>query len=141
MSPTPTATSDGMLYAAHGATPAYLCRNDHRPTATPERNRWSLPPQGEYGVFLDAEAKKWRDSRPQLWGLVLGLPEIGLEGRRLAKFPDVQNAADPWHGYPVSAQDPRREIEHRPEPALVDLWRKANLITDTQAARIKRGKV
>ena len=92
-------------------------------------------------MFCAAEANGWRDSRPQLWGLKPNLDEIGVDGRALAKFPDPTNLTDPWHGYPVSARDPKRQLEHTPERTLVDEWRDSGLISAVQAARMKRGKV
>ena len=64
-----------------------------------------------------------------------------MSRERIAKFPAVQNEGDAWHGYPVSALDPKREFEHRPEMDLVQRWLDVGLITDRQAARINRGKV
>lgn len=64
-----------------------------------------------------------------------------MGGERIAKFPAVQNDHDPWHGYPVSALDHKREFDHRPEPGLVARWVASGLITRTQGARINRGKV
>jgi len=133
-------TSDGLLFGPQGGRSAYLCRKDHRLTGG-SRNKWSCTHQEEYVVFCDAEVNAWIDSRPQLWGLLPGLPEIGTKRERIAKFPRPSNATDAWHGYPVSALDDKREFEHRPEPALVERWRLAGLIDDIQASRINRGKV
>jgi hypothetical protein len=95
----------------------------------------------EYSIFSDSVRSDWRDDRPQLWGLLRDLVVIGTARERLAKFPEPSNVVDPWHGYPVSALDPKREFEHRPHPSLVKRWRDAALINDAQAARINRGKV
>ena len=139
----PTMTPAGLLYPATNANSAYLSRNDHRSFASGNRNKWATTcnPPCEYGVFCQAETEVWRDGRPQLWGLLPGLRVIGSDGERMAKFPDPPNPHDAWHGYPVSAQDPRREFEHRPEFDLIDRWEAAGLIDGTQAARIRRGKV
>jgi hypothetical protein len=141
MSPHCLATPAGIRYPAQAGASAYLCRYDHRPNAAGWRNKWCGLPDEEYVVFVDAEINDWRDARPQLWGLVRGLTPIGTVGECIAKFPEVANSGDDWHGYPVSALDPRHELEHRPETDLVNRWRRADLITDRQASRIKRGKV
>jgi hypothetical protein len=137
------AVQAGVLFAATQHNSSYLSRYDHRHFANGTRNRWSAAcqPACEYEVFCDAETNNWRDTRPHLWGIRANLSELGCDGERVAKFPAVQNAHDPWHGYPVSALDERREFEHRPEPVLVNRWRHAGLISDSQASRIKRGKV
>jgi hypothetical protein len=70
-----------------------------------------------------------------------GLIVVGTDGQALAKFPDPPNASDAWHGYPISALDPKCDFAHRPEFELIDRWEAAGLIDDTQAARIRRGKV
>lgn len=139
----PTMTSSGLLFPSSGARSAYLSRTDHRHIARGSRNKWAVTcdPRCEYGIFCDSEDNGWRDSRPHLWGLRSGLIRIGQDGERLAKFPFPQNASDPWHGYPISALDPRREFEHRPEPGLVREWRMAGLIDEVDEARINRGKV
>ena len=143
MAPAPRMTPAGLLFPAYGSRSAYLSRKDHWRTAAGPRNKWaaSCPPPYEYAIFGDAEDNGWRDDRPHLWGLLAGLPQIGLSGERIAKFPGISNAADPWHGYPVSALDPRREFEHRPKPALVKRWVAAGLIDEYDGARINRGKV
>lgn len=92
-------------------------------------------------MFCEAETNGWRDARPQLWGIKQDLTVLGLEDRRLAKFPNPSNATDPWHGYPVSALDPKREFEHRPDSELVDRWIAHGLISPQQGSRIKRGKI
>lgn len=144
VSGSPLQTPAGLLFDADPPNSAYLSRTDHRSFADGGRNKWSTtcPPPEEYAVFCDAEVNVWRDSRPQLWGLKPNLPEIGLDGRSLAKFPDPTNpAVDPWHGYPVSARDHKRQLEHTPESSLVDRWLALGLISPVQAARIKRGKI
>jgi hypothetical protein len=99
------------------------------------------PPTHEYAIFGAAESKEWKDDRHHLWGFMPGLIMVGTQGERLAKFPAPQNAADPWHGYPVSALDHKREFDHRPCGALIDKWRDDGLITAVEAARIRRGKI
>lgn len=141
--PAPTATAAGLLFPATSDVPEYLSRTDHRNFAAGDRNKWakSCPPPDEYVVFADAHLAVWRDSRPQLWGIAHGLRVLGSNGEQLAKFPDPSNATDAWHGYPVSARDPRREWVHRPEPTLVQMWVDAGLIDQFDGSRIRRGKV
>lgn len=136
-------TSAGKLYPATDVNSAYISRKDHRPFATSNRNRWAtrVSPDSEYVIFCEAETNNWTDQRPHLWGVEQGLVELGTNGERIAKFPHRQNPQDAAHGYPVSALDPKREIEHRPQPPLVRRWREADLIDDVQAARINRGKI
>jgi hypothetical protein len=143
MAPTPRMISAGLLFPTDGSRSAYLSRKDHWHTAAGPRNKWasSCPPPCEYEIFCDAEDNNWRDDRPHLWGLLKGLPEIGTARERLAKFPALSNPSDSWHGYPVSALDPRREFEHRPRVALVSRWVAAGLIEPAEGARINRGKV
>jgi hypothetical protein len=92
-------------------------------------------------MFLQSDDNDWYDSRPHLWGLKTHLPAIGQDGERIALFRCPQNPGDSWHGYPVSAADKNRELAHRPETALVDRWLTAGMISDFEAARIKRGRV
>jgi hypothetical protein len=139
----PKMTSSGLYFPETTTRSAYLSLNKHRLAGGPG-NKWDgsrCPVACEYEIFCQSEDNSWRDSRPPLWGLRKGLPQIGTNRERLAKFPARQNQTDPWHGYPVSALDHRREIEHRPEPALVRRWREAGLIDDVGEARINRGKV
>jgi hypothetical protein len=138
----PKATPAGILFAASSTCPAYLSRNDHRHWSTDRRNKWAktCPPATEHAIFTDAYTNDWRDQRPHLWGLLEGLPAIGADGERLAKFPATRGNT-PWHGYPVSALDHNRQVEHTPQPALVRRWIDAGLVTEPQGARIRRGKV
>lgn len=143
MTDRPTPVPAGLLFPVSGSNSSYLSRDDHRSVADGLRNKWdkSCPPRREYDVFCQAEDNGWRDNRPQLWGLEVGLRQLGKSGERSAKFPDPSNATDWWHGYPVSARDPKRAIEHRPKPELVRRWTDLGLISEVQRARINRGKV
>ncbi len=140
---TTTTTSAGVRIGPTAAGNHYLARDDHQHFAHSARNRWNagcLPPE-QFKLLEAAESNGWSDSRAHLWAVASGLEEIGTDGERIAKFPERANLADDWHGYPVSALDPKREYEHRPEPDLVSLWFNSGLISETQRARIKRGKV
>lgn len=135
-----TPTAAGFRFTPQAGIPGYVCRNDHRPHAGPARNRWSISPDEEWSVFAEAHLRGV-SSRLPLWGLKPDLAVIGLEERRIAKFPHVSNPHDDWHGYPVSARDPKRELEHRPPTQVTKLWLDLCLITLTQKARIDRGKI
>jgi hypothetical protein len=143
VSPSTVATPAGVRIGPTAAGSHYLARNDHQHFAAPGRNRWGatcLPPD-QYALFESAEQGDWSDSRSHLWAVAPGLAVIGLEGQRVSKFPARANSTDDWHGYPVSALDPKREFEHRPEPKLVSRWFEAGLIDARQRALINRGKV
>jgi hypothetical protein len=121
----------------------YLSMDQHRDFAVATRNRWHrgcTRPQ-EFAIFGDADDNDWYDARPHLWGLLAGLAVLGCDGERIALFRAPVNDPDPWHGYPVSATDHRREFEHRPQPALVKRWVQAGLIDEFDAARINRGRI
>ena len=42
---------------------------------------------------------------------------LGINGEKLAKFPNDRNPNEPWHGYPVSTE----EAQNRPSTQLLDL--------------------
>lgn len=121
----------------------YLARDDHQHYSTPQRNRWNSQyrPADQFAVLDDAEHHSWRDSSQNLWGVSPGLPVLGTQGERIAKFPARSNLSDDWHGYPVSALDPGREFLHRPDPDIVTDWHSNGYIDERQRARIKRGKI
>ena len=121
----------------------YLARNDHQHYATPQRNRWNRQyrPPAQFVVLDDAERYSWMDSSQNLWGVSPGLPVLGTQDERIAKFPARSNPSDHWHGYPVSALDPGREFSHRPDPEIVSKWHSKGYIDERQRARIKRGKI
>ncbi len=139
-----TAGPSGVEFGPTGSGKRYLSRNDHRNfSKDPRRNKWAkaCKPTEEYSIFVQADASGWRDSRPHLWGVQSGLAVLGEDGEAIALFRDSNHPDLPWHGYPVSATDPKRELEHRPEPALVEIWLSSGVISAPQAARINRGKV
>lgn len=141
VSPSSRATPSGVLFNAVGVTPAYLSRTDHRSVARGSRNKWKIIARDEYDVFCASHTNSWLCSKEHNWGLRPGLAEIGTNGECIAKFPRPSNPADERHGYPVSAGDRRRELEHRPPVPVTADWRARGLITDSQKARIDRGKV
>jgi len=59
----------------------------------------------------------------------------------MAKFPHPANPTDDEHGYPVSALDSKRSIQHRPPSAVIDQWLSAGLVDADQAELVRRGKV
>jgi len=130
-----------------GPTPSgkmYLSRNDHRCFSTDSRRgHWAddFPPLDEFELFAQADAADWQDSRPHLWGIRRGLVALGKDNERIALFRCPSNAPHPWHGYPVTATAPGRELAHRPEPPLVRRWVESGLIDAFQAGRVNRGRV
>lgn len=143
MAPTATPTTSGVRVGPTSAGNHYLARDDHQHFAHSSRNRWNdqYLPLAQFELLEAAESNGWSDSRSHLWAVASDLAEIGVDGERIAKFPERANHADDWHGYPVSALDPKRVHEHRPEPELVSRWYDVGLITEVQRARIKRGKI
>lgn len=143
MSPTITTTASGIRVGPTSGGNHYLARDDHQHFAHSARNRWNdrCLPLKQFELLEAAESNGWTDSRSHLWAVGTDFQEIGTDGERIAKFPERANHADDWHGYPVSALDPKRAHEHRPEPELVSRWYESGLITQVQRARIKRGKI
>lgn len=139
--PNPQQVPAGIEFAATATTPAYIAMNQHRGGARRNRNRWSVPPPDEYGLFRTSHSRVWVCSNEHNWAVRSGLSVIGKNDERVAKFPKPQNTADPRHGYPVSARDPKRLWEHRPPPEVTSKWVAERLITDFQKNRIDRGKV
>lgn len=134
----------GLTFGPNGTGKTYLSRKDHWYTSSDRRrNKWakSCQPPDEYSLFCDADTHSWYGTGVHLWGLRKGLLKIGTTGERIALFRAPANATDPWHGYPVSARDPQRELEHRPDPELVQRWLEEYYIDSVDAARINRGKV
>ena len=137
------AIPSGVQFPATGGCDPYLSLTKHRPTSKGPGNKWaaSVLPRDEYSIFSRSFVNGWQDDSGHLWGVEQDLVAFGSNGECLAKFPRRSNVHDPWHGYPVSATDPKRSREHRPAPSLVRCWIDADVISKPQGARIRRGKV
>ena len=121
----------------------YLAINRHQYFAPSRKNRWSkqFNHRHQFNILDQAEHSRWLDTKENLWGIALGLLEIGVNQECIAKFPKRPNDNDDWHGYPVSALDRNRELEHLPSTELVSQWFDAGLIDEFQQGLINRGKV
>ena len=106
----------------------------------PARSKWSIAPVDEFAIFGLADAGDWYAVPGHYWG-VSG-PQantIGQAGERVCKFPFNQNAQLPWHGYPVSLQDDRRNDS--PPDILIYKWMILGVVSRTIGNKILRGRI
>lgn len=142
-----TRAGDGTVRVAEvgSAAPAYLSIAKHRHRSShPTANKWArwITPDKERRIYSVSRSKKWTDEDGHHWGVCENLPVLGLENRhRYAKFPQVTAIHACAHGYPVSALDRRREIEHKPPREIVCQWRDQGIISKREANLIMRGKI
>lgn len=138
-----TAVPSGIHFPALNSCDPYISLSKHRPSSGGRDNKWSssIKPSDEYLIFKRSFMSRWLDPTGHLWGLQNNLVTIGSNGERLAKFPRRANESDPWHGYPVSALDQNRRYQHCPPPALISEWIDRQIVSESQGARIRRGKV
>lgn len=137
--------SDGSFRLSEGASaPDYLAIAKHLYRSRSDANRWrkEVRPDDQRRVFSVSYQNAWREVEGDLWGACKDLPQLGAETRqRLARFPAPANKGGDEHGYPVSALDPKRSVQHRPPSAVIDAWRTAGVVSDEQAELLRRGKV
>lgn len=139
--PAHRATPAGIRFEAAGQTPAYISMHQHRQGGHQSRNRWSASPVEEYALFATSHTAQWTCQERHNWAVSHGLMPIGTNDECVAKFPRPSNSDDDRHGYPVSAQDHKRQWEHRPPPDLTSAWVASGLISELQKNRIDKGKV
>lgn len=66
------------------------------------KNKWCLKRNEQYEVFRLADEGMWNNTDPDgMYSIVdNGREVLGLNGERIAFFPQPPNANDVWHGYP-----------------------------------------
>lgn len=145
-----TVQPDGsVLVAEHKGGPAYLATPKHRAGAgasyTPgPPNKWlaTIKPDAQRRIFSVGHSKAYVDSNGTFWGACVGLPQLGLgKYQRYAKFLAPKNTGEPFHGYPVSATDPKRTIEHKPPAEILTAWTSSGVLPKRDALLILKGKL
>ncbi len=95
-----------------GPTPSgkyYQPKKDHnplgkgkRPSRNDKKTHWIKTESHQYCVFEEADSNGWE--LPQgILGMDISdkkLNVLGYDGEKVAFFPVVNNAGNPWHGYP-----------------------------------------
>ena len=134
-------------HLVEGITPGfirYISTKKHRHSTTNDHNKWRKGVNAVSQQKIAAIAVVGRFSAPDgsHWGACESLPTLGTEPRqRMAFFPPPKNPNDPEHGYPISALDPKRLVEHTPPIAVIDGWREAGIVSEIDAIRLSRGKI
>lgn len=107
----------------------------------PERNQWSIPPDGEYKIFVAADQGNWHAPPGHYWGVQsYHAPTLGTRGERICKFPMGSNSANvPWHGFPVSPIDDG--AGSAPPDSLVETWIQNRVVSKTIGRRIEKRKI
>ena len=122
----------------------YLSLAKHRHNAANDANKWGqhISADRERRIFSNSRVESWADDEGHYWGACDGLALLGVDPKhRYAKFPKTSNDTDDRHGYPVSARDRRREVEHTPPNSVVTQWEKMELISRREAIAIMRRKI
>jgi hypothetical protein len=100
----------------------------------------------EFSVFETADAFAILDRKGNMYGILSDengeLRDLGTWEEQLAKFPVTRSG--PWHGYPcwaINKAGPsnRRKQKMLPPRQVFDLLQQADLITEEQRDRLKRG--
>lgn len=125
----------------------YTSKYDHRKNAKPKKDRsgriaktkWKINEGQEFSVFKNAseEYTIWfSKSNDCLFSIIDDSATIlGQGGERIAKFPNVSSASEPWHGYPVNTE----EKQNRPSSSELDLLIEKKKISLSTRLRIERG--
>jgi hypothetical protein len=133
-----TRNSDG-TYGPTKRGDYYISKPDHRRTARYKegKTRWCIKEGEEFSVFSVANENYFFCNEAQaLFSIIDDCQEVlGQNGQRVAKFPDIQNANDPWHGYPVTT----KEKQNRPSSELLDKLQDEDLISLPSRLKIEKG--
>ncbi|AYL98723.1 hypothetical protein [Mucilaginibacter celer] len=101
----------------------YTSKQDHRRTAKykKQKTRWCIDEGEEYSVFKPAaeDYNCWFSQENNCIFSIIDSAKVtlGKNGEKLAKFPNERNNGEPWHGYPVSTDEP----QNRPSSEQLDL--------------------
>ena len=99
----------------------YRPKQDHGRKAkkSKHKTRWSIEEGYEFHVFKTSmEPFFFCEENDCLFSLVDdGKQKLGENGELVAKFPNVSNEDDEWHGYPVNC----KENQNTPSDDLLDL--------------------
>ena len=132
--------SDG-TYGPTSRGDYYISKPDHRRTASYKngKTRWRIEEGEEFSVFSIAnECCFYCNEANAFFSIINKCQEIlGMDGQRVAKFPAVLNASDPWHGYPVTTKEPH----NRPSSELLDRIQSHDLITLPSRIKIEKGLI
>jgi hypothetical protein len=132
-----TAIQAGIAFGPNNSGKRYVSVYAHRGNR-PQKSKWVVAPQQEYGLFCAADDGNWSDDNGNYWSLHdNGQAVLGMMGERLAKFPFTA-ADEPWHGYPVST---REGDENSPPDFLVERWIASAVVSKTFGRRIERRKI
>ena len=123
----------------------YFSKSDHRRSASFKKNktRWCIEEGQEYHIFKIANEPKpfWFCKENNcLFGFFFtgeSMLSLGQDGEILAKFPNINNITDPWHGYPVKTEEP----QNRPCSELLDYLFQENKINYSFRIKIERGTI
>jgi hypothetical protein len=135
-------TADGFIFGPNGSGKLYISVYYHRGSGSSHKGCWSddVPPPLEYEIFCKSDLGKWFDSDGHYWGVhQSGDTVLGTRGERLSKFPANRNAANPWHGYPVSPLI-RGDVDAPPDE-VVETWIQDGVVNRTFGRKIQRRKV
>jgi hypothetical protein len=134
--------SDG-LYGPSPKGDFYISKEDHRRTAKNKshKTKWDIEEGEEYSVFLEANIPEptWLcNENNALFSLIDDCKTIlGKNGERIAKFPNVKNNNEPWHGYPVLTE----EEQNRPSSELLDKISDTGLLSLNVRLKIEKGLI
>ena len=120
---------------------SYKVNSKHRQSKpTQNASIWTVSEWYELFVFTMAGVKEWKSPTSNiLWSLLKRnnkLEKLGIDTDGdlfFAKFKCDHN--NEWHGYPVAPRD--NDI---PPDAVLEAWRRENLIDKTDKRRIQGGK-
>jgi len=89
----------------------YISKPDHRKNSRSggQKTKWCIDEDQEFSVFKPAceDFNSWFCRKNNCIFAVVdnGQITLGKSGEKLAKFPNVSNGTDPWHGYPVLTEN------------------------------------
>jgi hypothetical protein len=104
-------------------------------TNSSQKTRWALKEGQQFEVFRVCDEPWWHSGGGLFSIMNGGSVVLGENGERLGRFPDPQNQADPWHGYPVFSAD------YLPDESLLDQWVATQVIPDHVRTKIERGRL
>jgi hypothetical protein len=120
----------------------YVSKADHRKTAKPKKGKtkWKILEGEEFSVFIGATESNQLGACKKnncVFGIVDKASVIlGINGERIAKFPNDRNDGEPWHGYPVLTE----EAQNRPSSELLDAIPE-EILPHSVRIKIERGQI
>ena len=130
--------ADGVRYLFTCNGKSYRSLDYHRGNrGRHHKSVWSVARDEEFDIFDTADSNDWADGDNGYWGFQGHTPaEIGVDGERIAVFPDKSDNAEDWHGYPVHVSETRR-----PTVDLIQKWQNDDKMRFAVAEKLKRGKL